>query len=56
LTETTKNFLAVLGLNVANHINAPLNPDSPFTDGATATAKSAWKCYDGKSGLNVSSG
>lgn len=41
LTETTKNFLAVLGLNVANHVNSPLDPDSPFADGATATAKSA---------------
>ena len=41
LTETTKNFISVLGLNVANHINAPLDPTMPFADDATATAKSA---------------
>jgi hypothetical protein len=41
LTETTKNFLAVLGLNVSNHINTPLDLDAPFADEATATSKSA---------------
>lgn len=40
LTETTKNLLVVLAMNVVQHMDVPVSFDEPFDSGATATAKS----------------
>jgi hypothetical protein len=41
LNETTRNFLCVLAANVRNGLNAPLDQDRPFAEGASADTRSA---------------